>query len=286
MARVPLRSARLAGMLIIMAIASLLVPGHAGAAGNPAVLKVLVMGDSYSAGNGAGSYSGAAGCYRSTKNYAQLYVNQVISKFGQNATLNNVACSGATWWDFFLSKSGRPPERDAVDSSYDLILLTMGGNDIGFSSIVSSCLVKMTMYPAKCDKYLSAAEALLSNGTERQNLTAVLSAVSNRSDARAKIVLLGYPYLEGDPNFVTPTLGLGGVENVRAGARVRALGDAGDTLQQSVVNALNAKLGYTKFVFVKTKALFEGPPNHAGRATGDRTADIIGSDVSIRRVSI
>jgi hypothetical protein len=48
------------------------------ASGRP--LSILVMGDSYSAGNGAGEYLGQPGCFRSARNYARRV--QAVSATG------------------------------------------------------------------------------------------------------------------------------------------------------------------------------------------------------------
>ena len=53
-----LRLAVALAVILVSAPAAHATPGDG-------VLSILTMGDSYSAGNGAGGYSGAKGCYRS-----------------------------------------------------------------------------------------------------------------------------------------------------------------------------------------------------------------------------
>src|SRR5450755_843435 len=61
------------------------------------VLPILVMGDSYSAGNGAGDYFGAKGCWRSPNNYAGVFARALEgAPYDQPTVLDNVACSGDT----------------------------------------------------------------------------------------------------------------------------------------------------------------------------------------------
>jgi hypothetical protein len=77
-------------------------------------LSILVLGDSYSAGNGAGDYFGAKGCWRSRRNYAQDYAHLIEARpIAQRAAVTNAACSGATTSWFFNSEHGRRPELDA-----------------------------------------------------------------------------------------------------------------------------------------------------------------------------
>ena len=66
----------------------------------PKQLSVVQLGDSFSAGNGAGSYYGAAWCERSAKNWGQRFVESA-SSLGIDATYVNRACSGGVLEDIF-----------------------------------------------------------------------------------------------------------------------------------------------------------------------------------------
>ena len=66
----------------------------------PKQLSVVQLGDSFSAGNGAGSYYGAAWCERSAKNWGQRFVESA-SSLGIDATYVNRACSGGVLGDIF-----------------------------------------------------------------------------------------------------------------------------------------------------------------------------------------
>lgn len=223
---------------------------------------MLVLGDSYSAGNGSGGYYGASGCRRSAYNYARQYERLVeVAPYNQRSFVENAACSGAVTADFFTSTPGRPAQNNAVNPGYDIVFLTIGGNDLGFGDIVKKCLIQVSRDGADCDKLLANAERLLSDGTIERRITMVLNAVRQRADPRAKIVLLGYPYLEGDPNYRLRS-GHFGNTFIDVGKRLRHIGDVGDTVQTRVVTRLNSPPQHNNFVFVNTKDLFEGPPNH------------------------
>lgn len=112
---------------------------------------VVVVGDSYSSGEGAGDYlTGDAGgpkgaaCHRSNKAYAAVL-------FGAQK-VTNLACSGAVtsqYGTFEQMSSGTEVElqsrqlRKLVDGDDppELVLLTFGGNDIGFGDVVTHCFI-------------------------------------------------------------------------------------------------------------------------------------------------
>ena len=67
-------------------------------------LNVTVLGDSYSAGNGANGYEyGPGECHRNSNNWAEIY-KRWLSGNGLAITLINRACSGAKTDDFFKDK--------------------------------------------------------------------------------------------------------------------------------------------------------------------------------------
>ena len=250
------RLPRLLGTVALAASVLLSLAPAASATPGDGLLSILVMGDSYSAGNGAGSYYGAAGCWRSSHNYGREF-QQIVerSPIRQPAFVRTIACSGDTTNALAHRKSGRAPQLDAVNHGYDLIFLTIGGNDVYFKDIVKFCLIIETRERRHCRPNLDRAKRLFADGTMAKRLRKVLSAVQDRADPTAKIVLLSYPYLEGDRHY-----SFGGID---VGSELRKIEDTGDDVQLSVVNSLNHRPEAPKLVFIsKVKRLFEGPPNH------------------------
>ena len=105
--------------------------------------RIAIMGDSFSSGEGVGTYLEGTStpenrCHRSHLTYA-------VPLYGEDRT-RIIACSGAVTEDFFTSQEERadtPAQRiqlRAMDPAPDLVLLTLGGNDIGFSSIATRCV--------------------------------------------------------------------------------------------------------------------------------------------------
>ena len=83
----------LTSLALVLTAAS--VPAaHAAPAASGQALDVLVIGDSYSAGNGAsGTTYGPAGCYRNTTHWGERYAAGLRDQ-GYAVTLTNHACSG------------------------------------------------------------------------------------------------------------------------------------------------------------------------------------------------
>jgi hypothetical protein len=216
------------------------------------------MGDSYSAGNGAGDYGGVRHCRQSERNYGHEFQRLIApAPIGERSVVRTVACSGDVAAAFAAGIDGRPPQLAAVDPGVDLILLTIGGNDLRFAQIVRYCLVRGFRDGSRCDSLLRDARRELDDGTISTRLRAVLGGISERADPMATIVLLGYPYLEGDTDYSLSDHGV----TYHVGARLRGLGESGDALERGAAGALDAR-GRQRVVFVPTKALFEGPPSH------------------------
>ena len=77
-----------------LALAGLAPAMPASAATTRLALDVTLIGDSYSAGNGAGNYEGPLKCYRSPDNWGEQYADTLRDRF--TVKVVNRACSGAT----------------------------------------------------------------------------------------------------------------------------------------------------------------------------------------------
>src|SRR5690349_7332942 len=113
------RRTTLAAALSILA--ALAVAGPAGAA---TPLRYVAMGDSYSAasGNVPPDPTAPPQCLRSTVNYPHLIASRLT------ASLTDVTCGGAETKDYTSSQySGVAPQLNAVQSSTQLITMTIGG---------------------------------------------------------------------------------------------------------------------------------------------------------------
>ncbi|WP_263976983.1 SGNH/GDSL hydrolase family protein [Streptomyces sp. NK08204] len=157
-------------------MAGLGLSGPAQAAG-PAY---VALGDSYSAGNGAGNYDSASGdCHRSFNAFPYLWKNaHAPSSFA------DTSCSGAVTTDVTNYQLG------PLNSTTGLVSLTIGGNDAGFADVMTTCNLGSD---TDCVNRVNQAEDYA-----RYTLPARLDATYNAIRAKApnaKVVVLGYPHM-------------------------------------------------------------------------------------------
>ena len=168
------RLSMLAGALVGSAILVLALATPASAAG----VNYVALGDSYASGVGSGSYISSSGnCMRSTLAYPQLWANGHAP-----ASYVSVACSGAKTTDVSAN------QLSALSSATTLVSLTIGGNDVGFSTVMENCVIFGT---TTCVNGVNAAE-----NTARTSLPGWLDTVYNNIRGRApnaKVVVVDYP---------------------------------------------------------------------------------------------
>jgi lysophospholipase L1-like esterase len=192
--------------LLLAAGLGLAGTGHATAATG----GYVALGDSYSSGVGAGSYIGSSGsCDRSTKAYPYLWnAAHSPSSFAFNA------CSGATTDDVMANQLG------SLNSSTSLVSISIGGNDAGFSDVLTTCVLQSD---SACVSRINTAKAFV-DSTLPGRLDAVYNAIRSRAPA-ARVVVLGYPRFY--------KLGASGCVGLSETKR-RALNDAADHIDAAI----------------------------------------------------
>jgi hypothetical protein len=168
---------RLASILSVFALTCVLALSGTGSA-HAAGPGYVALGDSYSSGVGAGSYDSASGdCQRSTKAYPALW-----AAAHSPAAFSFTACSGAKTTDVVHNQLG------PVDSSTGLISVTVGGNDVGFADVMTTCVLKSS---TTCVNRVAQARTYIDN-----TLPGLLDTAYNAIHAKgphAHVVVLGYP---------------------------------------------------------------------------------------------
>jgi len=139
----------------------------------------VALGDSYSSGTGTRDYSLNSTCQRGPYAYPAL-----IKADRPNTNLNFVACSGAKTADVMNNQIS------AVTSTTNIVTITIGGNDAGFSSVITKCAEP---WPVNCDGDITTAQSFINN-TLPGRLNTVYSAIKSRAPG-ATVVVLGYPRL-------------------------------------------------------------------------------------------
>ncbi|SKA82084.1 GDSL-like Lipase/Acylhydrolase family protein [Agreia bicolorata] len=196
-------AAVVAGALITGSLLASSTATAAPAPGVPAVtagLDYVALGDSYSAGLGLTPLTGlpTPECGQSSVNFP----HQIATAYGLNLT--DVSCSGAETGDVTVnSQYGNiAPQIAALSADTDVVTLTIGGNDLGFTDIVQSCLAASadgpllfentlpncaTAYTAQGD-LLAAKIAGPVSTSLAETYAAVAAAAPN-----AKVFVVGYP---------------------------------------------------------------------------------------------
>ena len=168
---------------------------NASASTNPAPLRYVALGDSYSAGSGVlpPDLNAPVECLRSSRNFAHV----IASKVG--AQLTDVTCGGADTTHFFAAQyQDAPPQLDALSKSTQLVTMTIGGNDNGvfvgtIVSCVSAGLAALGRGTPCKDKYGASFEDTIRTKTY-PSLVAALKAAHQRAP-RARIAITGYPWI-------------------------------------------------------------------------------------------
>ncbi|KRD43870.1 triacylglycerol lipase [Cellulomonas sp. Root930] len=224
-----LRTARSAVLAVIAALALVGSAGSVASAAPTAASRVVydALGDSYASGYGVPPY---AECGRSQSAYAVQLDGR------QRLRLDDfVACAGATTTS--LVTGG---QLAALDADTDLVTLTIGGNDIGWSSAVTACL-------GGTDAQCAGTVALVGARTTSQ-LPALLDTVYAEVAAaapNAHVLVTGYPRLFS-PEY--------GAYLAASSAELGVLNAAADTLD-AVIAAAADRAGF-QFVDVRTR--FDG----------------------------
>ncbi|MFF5567484.1 SGNH/GDSL hydrolase family protein [Streptomyces sp. NPDC012623] len=164
--------------LLLGAVLALTGAASAQARESVAAIDYVALGDSYSSGVGSGSYDSASGdCKRTPKAYPALWAAS-----HSPATFAFTACSGARTGDVTASQLG------PLSSATDLVSITIGGNDAGFSDVMTTCVLQPQ---ATCLNRIATARAYV-DSTLPGNLDSVYTAIKAKAPS-ARVVVLGYP---------------------------------------------------------------------------------------------
>ena len=151
------------------------------------------LGDSYTAGPVIPNQIGPPyGCLRSDHNYPHLTAPAI------GLPLRDPSCSGAKTDHMTQAQNvdpdgPNPPQFDSLDADTQVVSITIGGNDIGFSSIAQSC-VTYNPFGSPCrDKYNSGGVDQVSQRIQATapKVAAVLQGIHSHSPS-ARIFVLNY----------------------------------------------------------------------------------------------
>jgi hypothetical protein len=167
-----------------------------GAASGASAAQWVGLGDSYAAGPLIPNQSlNPLGCLRSDKNFAHLAASQL------GRSLTDVSCSGAKTDDMTAAQNvtpgPNPPQFNALSASVQTVSLQIGGNDIGFTSIIENCAAA-TPFGHPCqDQYNSGGNDQLAAriAATAPKVAAVIQGIHQRSPSARVLVVAYMPIL-------------------------------------------------------------------------------------------
>jgi lysophospholipase L1-like esterase len=167
---------------------------------------MVALGDSYASGPLVPvQYEQPWGCLRSANNYAHQVARELA------LALTDVTCSGAStkhMWEThgvspeeqfaeyggafgYNGPAGNPPQLDALRADTDVVTLQIGGNDIGFGGIATTC-GQGALDGTGCRQAVAAGMPFDKIAATEPKIRAVLEEIHRRSP-NAAIDVLGYP---------------------------------------------------------------------------------------------
>ncbi|MEU6815433.1 SGNH/GDSL hydrolase family protein [Streptomyces sp. NPDC046860] len=175
-------------------VAGSVVPAAAQPAGHGT--DYVALGDSYTSGPSIPDQVDA-NCARSNRNYPSL-----VAAGRRTGTFEDVSCSGATTAEMWRAQGTNAPQLDALDRGTDLVTVQIGGNDVGFGSIIATCARLGATDPGgnPCERSYRAAgydELTAAVARTAPKVDRVLRAVRARAP-HARVLLVGYPDLLPD----------------------------------------------------------------------------------------
>lgn len=227
--------------LVAMALAAMIAPGLSRASAAPAQPVVYdALGDSYAAGYGGGGQSseGRPGCNVSPSAYGL----QIDGRM--KITLDNfMACATPAVTTSSLVSTG---QLDALGDATDLVTISVGGNDIHWSTTIGACLA---YGDPVCLGTVTVTRAFITSSLPSL-LDSVYSQVSEHAPY-AHVVVTGYPRLFS-PEY--GPLHYGPYE--LSTTEQQALNDGADLLNQTIAQTATAH-GF-QFVDVTKRFLDHG----------------------------
>jgi lysophospholipase L1-like esterase len=168
------------GISVLAVTLAVAMTGSGASAEAAPTVHYVALGDSYAAGLGAGQYISSSGsCERSTHGYPELWA---VTHITQLASFTFAACNGAATTDVINS------QLSALSASTTLVSVTVGGNDVGFSGIIETCVLEST---SDCLSAIAQGENFASN--HLPTLLDTMLADIRKDAPSARIVIAGYP---------------------------------------------------------------------------------------------
>jgi lysophospholipase L1-like esterase len=117
--------------------------------------RFTALGDSFAAGPLIPNPVAPLSCLKSGNNYGRIAQRTLAFPEYRDAT-----CSGARTDHMFAAQGSNPRQLDSVSAESQLVTLTIGGNDIGFSDLAQDC-VSVLPFGSPCrDRYTRGGDQI------------------------------------------------------------------------------------------------------------------------------
>jgi len=253
-------------------------------------IDYVALGDSYSSGEGTFNYDShfeARRCHRGPSAWPRIIEARVF----EIPRIEHKACSGAKTAN--LRESGykaNPPQIPTTpEPEVELVTLTIGGNDVGFSGIIIDCYRPGGTCADDPDSKGFNQKLV----TLKRTLDTVIYPAIERAYPNARIVHVGYPRITPVPGVTPYRCGWLGQDEQEAGVKLAsklngAIADAADSHPRvEFVDVTNVLSGHelctpdSWMVDITTLPIFggseRGHPNANGqKAYGESVANSLG----------
>ncbi|SPT55043.1 Lipase precursor [Actinomyces bovis] len=155
-----------------------------------------------------------------------------------------MAHSGDTTANLLEDQQGRPSQISQLPEDTNVVMFTVGGNDVKFAEIVSQCFALGIRDPKSCRNNVEAAQKGLS--VVRDKTEQILNKIDARLPDGAQVILVGYPRLATDRKYILNEWG----QSYDAGTNVRALSDQSRQVQSDLVRQWNASHPGLKVTYI------------------------------------
>lgn len=126
----------------------------------------------------------------------------------------------------------------------NLVMFTIGGNDVNFSDIVKECFTLGLRDAKTCKEKVADANTKLES--VKSNTLTILQKIDNKLKNDARVILVGYPRLATNRNYILDNSGV----RYDAGAGVRSLSDASMEIQSTLVQEWNKSHPSLKVTYI------------------------------------
>ena len=146
----------------------------------------VALGDSYAAGTGTIPDGEEPAGQRTEDAYAPEIAE------ARNYDLEHVAYGGATTENVLEGQGEEGPQVDALSASTDVVTISIGGNDTGFSDVASECGNPLNS-DEDCFERVDEAQAFIEDELPGR-LDEVYTEIETRAP-EAEVIVVGYPRL-------------------------------------------------------------------------------------------